>query len=248
MIALVAAVPIETELLRRFLAPCAVLSCGRRDLFRGSLYGIPVALMHSGVGKANAAAAVGTLLEKLKPSLVIATGVAGAFAESGLDVGDLALATEEIYGDEGAITPEGFLDMKALGFALVQRAGRRHFNTFPFDGPTLETVRPVLERYAEAAKVRFAAGPFVTVSTGSGTDAAAHQMAQRTGGICENMEGAALAQICALYGTPAIEIRGISNRAGDRDLSRWDVRKGAEAAQYALCDLFQAWQWRDNRA
>jgi futalosine hydrolase len=248
MIALVAAVPIETELLRRYLAPCEVRSCGRRDLFRGTLCGIPVALMHSGVGKANAAAAVSILLETLNPSMVIGTGVAGAFPQSGLTVGDLALATDEIYGDEGALTPQGFLDMKELGLALVQRSGRRLFNTFPLDGSTLDLIRPILTRYAAAAGCQLGVGPFVTVSTGSGTDASAREMASRTGGICENMEGAALAQICALYGASFIEIRGISNLTGDRDLSLWNVRKGAEAAQCAIRDLFHAWRDVQDRA
>ncbi len=248
MIALVAAVPIETELLRRYLAPCEVLSCGRRDLFRGNLYGTSVALMHSGVGKANAAAAVGTLIETLKPSLVISIGVAGAFPGSDLRIGDLALAAEEIYGDEGVLAPEGYLDMQALGFALVQRGGRRLFNSFPVDSSTLETFRPALERHAAGIGCRLAVGPFVTVSTGSGTDAGAREMARRTGALCENMEGAALAQICALYGTPFAEIRGISNLTGDRDLSAWDVRKGAEAAQSAIRHLFQSWGEEKNPA
>ena len=248
MIALIASIAAETELLRRLLSPCEVRSCGRRELFRGSLCGHSVGLLHGGVGKASAAAAVGILLETVRPSLVISLGVGGAYPGSDLAVGDLALATEEIHGDEGVITPEGFLDMEDIGFPLVQRNGHRFFNAYPVQDHLLDSARPILERHASLAGRRMTAGTFVTVSTCSGTDAAGEEMARRTGGICENMEGAAIAQICALYSVPFLEVRGISNLTGDRDLSRWDIRRGAEAAQLAVHHLLLAWQGGKERA
>jgi futalosine hydrolase len=59
----------------------------------------------------------------------------------------------------------------------------------------------------------------------------------RTQGLCENMEGAAVAQVCARHGIPFGEVRGISNLVEDRDLSRWNLRAGAEIAQEALFAL-----------
>lgn len=241
MIALVAAVPLETELLRRSLSPCEVRSCGRRDLFLGALSGHPVALLHCGVGKAGAASAITSLVERFSPSALIVFGCAGAYPGSSLRVGDLALATEEIYGDEGSMTPEGFRDLESLGFALVERNGQRLFNRFPVDPSLLKKARPVLERAAAESGRVLLAGPFVTVSTCSGTDAAGREMAARTGGVCENMEGAAAAQVCALNRVPFLEVRGISNLVENRDLSRWDLRKGAEISQLAVSTLLRSW-------
>jgi len=48
-------------------------------------------------------------------------------------------------------------------------------------------------------------------------------LVQRYGAICENMEGAAVALVAALYGIRCMEVRGISNMVEDRDLSRWDI-------------------------
>jgi len=248
MIALIAAVPQETELLRRFLSPCEVRSCGRRDLYRGTICGQSAILLHSGVGKANAAAAATTLIEAGRPSLVISIGCGGAYPASGLAVGDLAVASEEIYGDEGVLAPGGFLDMQDLGFPLLQRNGLRLFNRYPVSDPLLAKARAVLEPFAAAAGRRLAVGPFVTVSTGSGTDAGARELARRTGGICENMEGAALAQVCALHGLPFLAIRGISNPTGDRDLALWDLKKGAEVAQLAIRALLTGWLERKDSA
>jgi futalosine hydrolase len=54
---------------------------------------------------------------------------------------------------------------------------------------------------------------------------------RRFGGICENMEGGAAAQVATLYGVDCLEVRGISNLVEDRDLSRWDIPLAAERAQ-----------------
>ena len=108
MIALIAAVPLETEFLRRELSPWEVVHCGGYDLFLCSLRGRQVGLLHCGVGKVNAAAATATLISTRKPEMVLSFGCGGAYPSAPLGIGDLALATSEIYGDEGVLSPEGF--------------------------------------------------------------------------------------------------------------------------------------------
>jgi futalosine hydrolase len=241
MIALLAAVPLETELLRRSLAPCEVRRSYGYDLYHGSCFGRPLCLLHSGVGKASAAAATMALLALCRPAILIQIGCGGAYAGSGLAVGDLALASSEIYGDEGVLTPNGFLDLEALGLPLVEREGKRFFNRFPVDGTLLERVRPLLSQVAAAADCRLVEGPFVTVSTCSGTTLAGTELARRTGGICENMEGAAVAQVCSRQQVPFLELRGISNLVEDRDFERWNLRGAAERAQRAVQALLAGW-------
>jgi len=241
MIALLAALPLETELLRRSLAPCEVRRCHGYDLYHGSCFGRPLCLLHCGVGKASAAAATMALLTLCRPAVLILTGCGGAYGGSGLGVGDLALADAEIFGDEGCLTPSGFLDMEALGLPLVEREGQRFFNRFPVDGPLLDRVRPLLSQAAAAADCRLAEGPFVTVSTCSGTAPTGAELARRTGGICENMEGAAVAQVCTRQRVPFLEVRGISNLVEDRDFRRWDLKGAAEAAQRGVQSLLAGW-------
>ena len=72
------------------------------------------------------------------------------------------------------------------------------------------------------------------MNTCTGTDEDAQQIEARTGGAVESMEGAAIAHVATLFGIPAGEIRGISNRAGNRDRSTWRVKEAAVAAQEAL--------------
>ena len=104
--------------------------------------------------------------------------------------------------------------MKALGFPVV--ASPPTYNDLP------------LQLFPAATRVKF-----VTVSTCTGTAAAARAIEARTGGGVENMEGAAIAHVALLHGIPAGEIRGISNIVTDRDPQSWRLKDAAAAAQEA---------------
>lgn len=86
---------------------------------------------------------------------------------------------------------------------------------------------------------RLKRGPCVTLSQVTGTADEALALETRWGAVAESMEGAACAHMCALYGIPFLEVRGISNLVGDRDRSRWDVRgaaaEAADAVRAVLC-------------
>lgn len=248
MFAILAALPLETEVLRARLAPCEVRRCGRRDLLLGTLHGQRVALLHTGVGKANAAAATTALLEHYQPTAILLTGCAGAYPGSGLGVGDLAVASEEIFGDEGVATAAGFLDMTDLGFPLARVGEQSYYNRFPLDAQLRSRALPLIETAAQAAHRRLASGAFVTVSSCSGTLTRGAELGRHWGGLCENMEGAAVAQTCALYDLPLLELRGISNLVEDRDLARWDLRGAARLAQAAVESVLSGWTPRQEPA
>lgn len=175
-----------------------------------------VAIVRMGVGPVNAAHAVTMAIIRSRPKAVVVCGIGGAYPGSGLAIGDVACAASECYGDLGASSPTGFLDMQAIGFPIV-------------DGPPpIYNVLP-MQVFPTGRRV-----PFVTMSTCTGTAAAARAIAARTGGAVENMEGAAVAHVAALHGIPAGELRGISNLVTDRDTAAWRIKDAATAAQEAL--------------
>jgi futalosine hydrolase len=57
--------------------------------------------------------------------------------------------------------------------------------------------------------------------------------------LCESMEGAAAAQICALYGIPFLEVRGISNLVEDRNRAAWRLAEAAGAAHRVVLRLLE---------
>jgi futalosine hydrolase len=83
-------------------------------------------------------------------------------------------------------------------------------------------------------------GVFLTVSTVTGTRERALELRRRHKALCENMEGAAVAQVCALYGIPLLEIRGISNMVEDRDALGWEKGLAALNCQRAVLELIRS--------
>ena len=181
-----------------------------------------IAVVHTGVGPVNAASALTRFLAREPASAIVVCGVGGAYPGSGLDIGDVACAGTECYGDLGATSPAGFLDMEALGFPVV--AG----------SPPLYNVLP-MQLFPAPRRV-----PFVTLTTCTGTDADAEAIAARTGGAVESMEGAAVAHVAHLHGVPVGEVRGISNVVGNRNPAAWRLREAADAAQEALLTWIDA--------
>jgi futalosine hydrolase len=227
---LIAAVELETEPVRRRLDDMRALTIGRKPAWRGRLGDEPVVLLAGGMGKTNAAQALTALLEREEVRGVISFGVGGAYPQSRLEVGGIALATTEIYGDEGVDAPEGWLSTEAIGIPLVDRAERACYNEIALDAEQVSSAARALAR----AGIGAVAGPFVTVSTCSGTAARGEQLRSRFGAVCETMEGAACAHVAALYEVPFVELRGISNLVEDRDLSRWALKAAAHAAARAV--------------
>jgi futalosine hydrolase len=222
-----AATPRELALLVTALEGRERFLSAHRDAYRGEIEGRPVILAVTGIGKVNAAVAVTALLERFDTELLISAGCAGAYRGSGLAVGDLAVATVEVSGDEGVLAPDGWHTLELIGIPAVERKGDAFFNRFPLTRWALDKAVFV----AGTAGVALHQGVFVTVSTVSGTLDRGDELQLRFGGICENMEGAAAAQAALLYGVDCMEIRGVSNLVEDRDLSRWDIQAAADRAQ-----------------
>mgnify|MGYP000158374066 FL=1 len=57
--------------------------------------------------------------------------------------------------------------------------------------------------------------------------------------VAEDMEGFAVAAACRLAGVPCRIIRGISNRAGDRDKAGWQIEPALRAAAELACGLLE---------
>jgi len=235
-LALICSVPLECRQLADALAKRGEIEIGRKPAWSGVLDGAPVLLFPAGMGKTNAAHGLTALLETREVRGVIGFGVGGAYAGSGLQVGDVALASRAVYGDEGVEAPGGWMSTEGIGIPLIERDGERVFNEITLDAARVQRAADALA----AAGVHVRVGPFVTVSACSGTAVRGDELASRFGGVCEGMEGAALAHVAALYGAPFLEVRGVSNLVEDRDLSRWRLAEGAAAAQRAVRALVAA--------
>ncbi len=195
----------------------------------------------SGIGKTNASHAATLLIEKFSPSTVINFGVGGAYPSANLRAGDIAIADKEIYGDEGLWLRDGFHKADEIGIPLFKKGRKKYFNEFPLDKNLMQKAvkfSGLVTRHSSLV-TEVKSGTFVTVSTVTGTDKRARELEKRFNAICENMEGAAVAHVCAMYGIPMLEVKGISNIVEDRDRSKWDIKTAAENCQKIILALIK---------
>ena len=194
-------------------------------------------LVVTGIGAVNTAHALAQYLAtNPRPSLVIQTGVAGAYVPANIPVGSVLLADTEIYGDVGVMTNDGWRPMEEIGIPLVEANGSRkaRFNYFPLDAP-------LVKRASEVAGPLVArTGKFLTLSQVTGVRALGDSLHERFGALCETMEGAAAAHVCALHDVPFLEVRGISNLVENRDRSKWKISEAADAAQSVVLKLLSS--------
>ena len=193
-------------------------------------------LLVTGMGAVNTAHALARAFAlDGEPRLVIQTGIAGAFVPAEVPVGSVVLAGEEVYADVGVITPDGWLSAEAIGIPLVPASERQpaRFNHFPLDASLVQRAAAV------CGPLIARTGRFITLSQVTGVRALGDELYARFGALCESMEGAAAAHVCALHDVPFLELRGVSNLVEDRDRSKWRIKEAAEAAQRATLRLLE---------
>ncbi len=186
---------------------------------------LPHTFIVTGAGKAGAASAATAAVLEERPALLLQVGCAGAYPASGLEIGDVVIATTEVFADEGALTLSGFLDLNALGLPAL---GDDLYNEIPTALPPSSLWSSVRSKVAGRFECR--AGRLATVSTGSGTDERAIEMERRWHPLAESMEGAAVALVGSRYDCPFVEVRGISNLVGARDRAAWNIDGACEHA------------------
>lgn len=224
--ALIAPTPIESKELRTEISPVPAEEL--KIISEGELHGKSIVIAHCGVGKVNAAHSATLMLENYNIDALILFGIAGAYSGK---VGDVAVAKNENYGEEGVLTKEGWKSMEVISPLL--KNGKKYFNTFPMD---LKLSQLAVKVSADL-DFNVTSGNFITVSQCSGTREVGEIMKKRHNGICENMEGAAVAHICTQYSIPMVEIRGISNIIEDRDLRKWNIPLAASHVNKVVSEM-----------
>lgn len=175
-----------------------------------------IAVAVTGVGVPVTLLTLPPLLTALRPALVLNIGIAGAYPNSGLALGAVAMARSEILGD--------------IGFELPATPGFRHVADAPFGG--------AYRRLSMHLAGGFRSGPngsqcveadACTVNACTGTLRTGLMRERLFGVEMESMEGAAVAMACDAAGVPACEVRAISNIAANRDMKPENIKLAIES-------------------
>ncbi|HZD23098.1 MAG TPA: 5'-methylthioadenosine/adenosylhomocysteine nucleosidase [Acidimicrobiia bacterium] len=182
-----------------------------------------VALAKAGLGKVNTAALSALLWDRIRPSLMVFTGVAGGLDPS-LGVGDVVVGERTVQHDTGVIAPGGKLERYQAGHIPF-------YNPTDEDGyrpssSTLATMRRVIPTARLTTVLeRQPTVTFGTILTGDQflrDEGTRQHLFTDFGAQAIEMEGAALAQTAARLGVDHLVIRALSDLAQGEAVVHFD--------------------------
>lgn len=217
MTGIIGAMDEEVSSLQARLSAARVTTIAGMDFYEGSLDGAETVVVKSSVGKVNAAACAQILIDRFHADRIINTGVAGSL-DAGIDIGDIVISTDAVQHD---------LDATALGFARGE-IPYSDMSVFPAD----EELRRCALKAVKAAAQEVCAfeGRVCSGDQFIASRAQKEAIVSALGGLCCEMEGAAIAQVCHLNKIPFVIIRAISDKADDSEEMSYAefVRSAAE--------------------
>ena len=219
-IGIIGAMDVEVVSLKEASGITKTTRIAEMEFCEGTLGGKEVVIVKCGMGKVNAGICAHTLINEFHCTGIINTGVAGSL-DSRIDIGDIVVSTDAVQHD---------FDVEAIGFKKGE---------IPYTGlvafPADEALR------ASAAEAVQQSAPEIHVFEGrvcSGDQFISSKeqkdlIIKNFGGMCCEMEGAAIAQSCYLNNTPFVVIRAISDKpdgAGAVDFNEFQTGAAARCA------------------
>lgn len=168
--------------------------------YKGMLCGKEAVVVRSGIGKVNAAACAQILIDLFQVDVLINTGIAGSL-DANIDIGDMVISTDALHHD---------MDARMFGYPIGQ-VPRMDTLFFPADDGLIVKAKAANEE----------ANPEINTFVGrvvSGDQfVASAELKDRIvgdfGGLCTEMEGAAIAHVAYLNEVSYVIIRAISDKA-----------------------------------
>ena len=175
---------------------------GNSNLYRltGMLEGKEVTVVRSGIGKVNAAVCAQILASEFHVDTLINTGIAGSL-DAKIDIGDMVISTDALHHD---------MDATAFGYPLGE-VPRMDILAFPADE---KLIRLAVEANEEAnPDIHTFTGRVVSGDQFVASDEVKEKIRSNFGGLCTEMEGAAIAHTAYLNDISYVIIRAISDKA-----------------------------------
>jgi futalosine hydrolase len=211
-ILLVAATRFEiTPLLAKF--GVAKLTPGETTTFH--VNGHQVDVLVTGVGMVATAYHLGRQLDCASYGMAVNAGIAGSF-NAGILPGTVVQVTEDVFADLGAESPGGFLTLTGMNLA--------HPDDPPFSGGKVKPLYMTDMAASLTGILQTIPGvAALTTNTIRTTPESLAWLRDIARADIETMEGAAFFYACRLSGVPCLQIRAVSNAAGEADHGKWET-------------------------
>lgn len=182
----------------------------------------PIIVIRCGIGMVAAAAATEHAIAAHDPATVLNFGCAGAHTREILP-GDVVIGTEVITHGRMRMAADGTVVPLDLAFTVAGEPEPRSvlqcdpgLVAIAADAASTTTLEAWPEAFrlpmhAEDGAVRIHTGVVSSADIWLQDPAWLDATHQRTGSLCEDMEAAAIAQVCAIHGVPFLTIKDISN-------------------------------------
>ncbi|EOI3486733.1 5'-methylthioadenosine/S-adenosylhomocysteine nucleosidase [Cronobacter malonaticus] len=196
--------------------PLTIAGC---EIYTGTLNGVEVALLKSGIGKVSAAMGATLLLEHCKPDVIINTGSAGGLAPS-LKVGDIVVSEEVRYHDA---------DVTAFGYEYGQMAGCPA--AFKADEKLIAAAQETIEKLNLHAVRGLVVSGDAFINGSVNLAKIRHNFPQA---IAVEMEATAIGHVCHNFGVPFVVVRAISDVADQQSHLSFEEFLAVAAKQSSL--------------
>ena len=199
-IGIIGAMEVEVATLKSNMTVKNTVKKASMEFYEGTIGNTEVVVVRSGLGKVNAGICVQILIDLFNVTHVINTGIAGSL-NADINIGDIVLSTDACYHD---------VDVTVFGYKKgeIPQIGAA---TFEADKELREKAKASIKKAAPDIGVfegRVCSGDQF-ISSAEVKDA----IIKEHGGLCTEMEGAAIAQASYLNNTPFLIIRAISDKA-----------------------------------
>ncbi len=228
----IGAMDVETALLRNAMRLESTERIADMEFSVGTLGGKALVLARCGIGKVNAAICAQVMIGHFGADRIINTGVAGSL-DPRIDVGDIVISTDAVQHD---------FDASPIGFARGE---------IPYSGLAAFAADETLRKRAAKAVRRCA--PEIGIYEGricSGDQFIASQeqkdaITASFGGLCCEMEGAAIAQVCTLNHVPFVILRAVSDKADEPveiSFAEFSFSAAQRSAAVVCAMIEEAWE------
>lgn len=224
MIGIIGAMAIEVDNLIAKLDGADTKTYSGVNFVSGKIFGADVVIAKCGMGKVNAAICAQTMILMYRTKIVINTGVAGAVSPL-VDIGDIVIAKSAVQHD---------MDLSPIGLkkGFIHEIGAIFI-------PCAPAIVYHLEKAAQKVGGNYYVGAVATGDQFINTGGAKNYITENFGGLACEMEGGAIAHVCAVNGVSCGIVRTISDNANNdspEDFNEF-LNEAAEKSVKIMCEF-----------